>query len=63
MDQVELNALEQDAFEVLRLVRSIKNSLAPISRIPPEILSLIPDHYDKYRADQNLIALTHVCHT
>ena len=47
MDQVELNSLEQDAFEVLRLVRSIKNSLAPITRIPPEVLSLIPDHYDE----------------
>lgn len=63
MDQVELNALEQDAFEVICLVRSVKNSLAPINRIPPEILSLVPDHYDKDHADQDLIALTHVCRT
>jgi hypothetical protein len=56
-----VNALEQDASEVLGLVRSLKNSLAPINRIPPEVLSLIPDYHDKRRLDQNLIALTHVC--
>ena len=61
MCQVGLNALEQDVFEVLRLVRSIKNSLTPVNRIPPEILSLIPDHYDEDHADRDLIASTHVC--
>jgi hypothetical protein len=59
----KVDALEQDAFEVLRMVRSIKNSLAPITRIPPEVLSLIPDHYNgkEDAVDRYLIALTHVC--
>ena len=48
---------------MLSLVRSIKNSLAPINRIPPEVLSLIPDYCndDDDDADQDLITLTHVC--
>jgi hypothetical protein len=58
----QVDALERDAFEVLRLVRSIKNSFAPISRVPPEVLSLIPDYYrEEDNKDQDLIALTHVC--
>jgi len=44
--------------EVLSLVRSMKNTLAPINRIPQEVLSLIPGHSD---TDEDLIALTHVC--
>ena len=48
----------------------MKNSLAPINRIPPEILSLIPDYFDEAGSgyygrsfsDKTLIALTHVCH-
>ena len=47
--------------EVLRLVRSVKNSFASINLIPPEVLSHIPDHLDKYNTDRDLIALTHVC--
>ena len=47
---------------MLNLVRSLKNSLAPINRVPPEVFSLIPDHYEHNDKDQNLIALTHVCH-
>ena len=37
--------------------------MAPVSRIPSEILSLIPDFWDKhyYHRDRSLIALTHVC--
>ena len=57
--QVEF--LEREAFEVLRLVRSMKNSFAPVNRIPPEVLSLIPDHYGEDDTDQDFIALTHVC--
>jgi hypothetical protein len=57
----QANTLERDAFEVLRLVRSMKNSLAPINRIPPEILSLIPDYYREDDMDEDLVALTHVC--
>jgi hypothetical protein len=56
-----VDALEQDAFEVLRLVRLIKNSLAPITRVPPDVLSLIPDYAHEEDLDKDLIALTHVC--
>jgi hypothetical protein len=59
----QLDVLEQDASEILRLIRSWKNRLAPVNRVPPEILALIPDfwkkHYDD--TDRNIIALTHVC--
>ena len=43
------------------LVRSEKNSFAPINRIPPEILSLLLDYYDEKVTDRSLITLTHVC--
>ncbi|KAF9647942.1 hypothetical protein BDM02DRAFT_3072018, partial [Thelephora ganbajun] len=42
-------------------VRSIKNKLAPINRIPPETFSLIPGYLNERDMDENLIALTHVC--
>jgi hypothetical protein len=37
--------------------------LAPVNQIPPEILALIPDFWDKHYEDrdQDVIALTHVC--
>ena len=44
----------------------MKNRLAPINQIPPEVLTLIPDSWDLYyrhQADRALIALTHVCQT
>ena len=56
----QVDALERVALEVLRLVRSIKNTFAPINRIPPEVLSLIPDYFED-DTDRELIALTHVC--
>lgn len=59
----QADSLERDALEVLRLVRSIKNSFAPINRIPPEVLSLIPGYYDEDDTDQASITLTHVCHS
>ena len=40
------------------MVRAAKNSFAPINRIPPEILSLLPDYRE---TDHQLVALTHVC--
>ena len=40
------------------MVRSMKNTFAPISRVPQEILSLIPDYCNP---DGELVALTHVC--
>ena len=39
----------------------MKNSFAPVTRIPPEVLSLIPDYYDEDDGDRDLTALTHVC--
>ena len=58
-----MDALEQSASEVLSLIRSVKNSFAPIGRIPPEVLSLIPDYWDTERhPDRDIIKLTHVCH-
>ena len=59
----QVDTLERDAFEVLRLVRSIKNSLAPINRLPFEVLSSIPDYCGEVEADGVSIALTHVCHS
>ena len=56
---LQVNSLERDASEVLALVRSAKNSFAPVNRIPPEILSLVPDYFGG--DDKQLIALTHVC--
>ena len=43
----------------------MKNSFAPVNRIPPEVLSSIPDYYydDGYDTDQELITLTHICHS
>ena len=61
---VQVDVLELDALEVLRLVRLVKNSFTPINRIPPEVLSHIPDYYGEDNeddADEGLIALTHVC--
>ena len=58
----QMDVLERDALEVVRLVRSAKNSLAPINRIPPEVFSLIPDYIcGRRRADRILVRLTHVC--
>jgi len=35
--------------------------LAPINKIPPEILALIPDFWDMRDRDEDVITLTHVC--
>jgi len=58
---LQVGALEQDALEVLGLVRSMKNDFAPISRIPPDVFSLIPEYLEKDHLDENLITMTHVC--
>ena len=59
--------------EVLGLVRSLRTTIAPIHRIPPDVLSLIPDYYcdddddddddegDMNGRDRYLVTLTHVC--
>ena len=57
----QVDRLEQDKSEVLRLIRSVKNVLVPINRAPPEIVTLIPRCWTKRGADRDLIILTHVC--
>lgn len=56
-----MDALERDALKVHSLLRSLKNSFAPINRIPSEVLSLITDYWDEDDMDRDLIVLTHVC--
>ena len=63
---IQLDVLEQDVSEILHLIRSWRNRLAPVNRIPPEILALIPDFWDNDVYDEDdkgrsIIALTHVC--
>ena len=40
---------------------SWRNATAPINRLPPEVLALLPDFWDTYKREQNIIVLTHVC--
>ena len=63
MNQVEVDALEQDTLIVLGLVRSMKNNFVPVSRIPGAILSLIPKYLERQSmgTSKDLITLTHVC--
>ena len=56
-----MKALERDTLEVLALVRSLKNSFSPINRIPPVVLSLIPDYFHEDDMDEGLLTLTHIC--
>jgi hypothetical protein len=40
----------------------LRNALAPINRIPPEILALLPDFWGSHiRKGRNVVKLTHVC--
>lgn len=59
----QVDVLEQDTLAVLCLVRSFKNSFAPINKIPRAILSLIPNYLGCHETenDDDLITLTHVC--
>ena len=58
----QFDVLEQDALDVLQLIRSWRNRLAPINKVPPEILTLVPDFLDGNDGkDEGVIALTHVC--
>jgi len=57
----QVTTLEQETLEVLSLVLSMKNAFAPINRIPPEALSLVPDHWGR-QAEKDIIGLTHVSH-
>ena len=44
---------------MLSMARFLKNSFIPVNRIPPEVLSLVLDHYEEHYMDQGLIRLTH----
>ena len=57
----QVTALEQKTLEVLSLLLSMRNTFVPINRIPPEIISLIPDYWEN-EVEKGVIALTHVCH-
>jgi hypothetical protein len=57
----QVTALEQEMSGVLTLLRSTRNTFAPINRIPPDVFSLIPDYWEHRHAEQDIIALTHVC--
>ena len=39
----------------------MKNGLAPINKVPPEVLALIPDYWGEWDKDVGVIPLTHVC--
>ena len=46
------------------MVRVTKNTFAPINRLPPEILSCIPDYFEEDPSELTLddqTILTHVC--
>ena len=44
------------------MIRSLRNALAPINRIPPEILTLIPTFWtDDVDEEWSMVTLTHVC--
>ena len=47
--------------EVLCSIQFWRNKLAPINRIPPEVLILIPDSWDEHTRSRTAVALTHVC--
>ena len=57
----QVTTLEQDALEVLGLLRSVRNTFVPINQIPPEVFSLIPDYWESQDAEKDVITLTHVC--
>ena len=39
----------------------MRNTLAPINKIPPEVLTLIPNFWETYERNRDIVALTHVC--
>ena len=43
------------------MIRSWQNKLAPINRIPTEVLTLIPDFWNEYSREKAVVGLTHVC--
>ena len=58
----KLDALGQDALEVSSLIRSVTNRLAPINKLPNEVLALIPCWFgDPREREKIVVTLTHVC--
>jgi len=57
----QVDALEHDALQVLSLLQSTRNTFALVNRIPPEILTLIPDYWTDGERERSLVRLTHVC--
>ena len=39
----------------------MKNNFAPVSKIPPAVISLIPAYLEDDEEDESLVAMTHVC--
>ena len=59
---LQVDALEENALEVLGLIRSMKNTFALVNRMPLDVFSLIPEYWDRHERDKETIKLTHVCH-
>ena len=58
----QLDSLNKDALEVSSLVRSVTNKLAPINKLPDEVLTLIPQEFrDRREKEEIVVTLTHVC--
>lgn len=57
----QLDALYQKASEILFSIRSKMNMLAPMSRLPQDVLTLIPDFLNESGRDKVTIVLSHVC--
>ena len=49
---LQVDALEEDALEMLGLVWSLKDCFVPIDWIPPEIFSLILEYWNKYDVEK-----------
>lgn len=57
----QLDSLDQETLGILSLILSERNSLAPIDRLPLDVLTLIPDFWDRPERGKAIIAVTHVC--
>ena len=57
----QLDALYQKVSEILFSIRSKMNMLAPMSRLPQDVLTLIPDFLNESGREKVTIVLSHVC--
>ena len=62
---MQIESLETKARDVLRSILSLRNTLQPVNRLPPEILSHIARHVHALdwinRGARPIVTLTHVC--